>query len=225
MERLTMSRYVLKRDGREVDAGTERFTALINPAELKRNFSISYSRLGPFRGSKADPKLSAVGNETLSFAIVLDGTGAVAGYKASEDDVRAQLKRLRAVVYTEPGTADEIARVHLAWGSFNFRGRLETMAIACTLFAPDGLPLRAKVDLAFVRATSTKETELAAALSAPEGVSQTRDTAEGDTLSLLCEQIYGSPAYAADVARFNGLASLRDLKPGMALVFPPLAAP
>jgi nucleoid-associated protein YgaU len=44
----------------------------------------------------------------------------------------------------------------------------------------------------------------------------------GDTLPLLCCNIYGSSVYYLEVARVNGLAHFRDLAPGMQLLFPPL---
>jgi hypothetical protein len=39
---------------------------------------------------------------------------------------------------------------------------------------------------------------------------------------LLCNRIYGDPAYFVDVARYNGLDAFRRLEPGARLQFPPL---
>ena len=45
---------------------------------------------------------------------------------------------------------------------------------------------------------------------------------EGDTLPLLCHEIYGDAWYGPQVARFNHLADFRRLVPGTQLHFPPL---
>ena len=44
---------------------------------------------------------------------------------------------------------------------------------------------------------------------------------EGDTLPLLCREIYGAPAYYLRVAQVNGLDDFRILTPGQELFFPP----
>ena len=43
----------------------------------------------------------------------------------------------------------------------------------------------------------------------------------GDTLPLLCREIYGSPSHYLRVAQVNGLDDFRDLTAGQALIFPP----
>ena len=47
----------------------------------------------------------------------------------------------------------------------------------------------------------------------------------GDTLPLLCQQIYGSATHYLQVAAFNGLDDFRVLEPGRELLFPPFARP
>ncbi len=225
MEQLRMSRYSLLRDGTVVEEKMPPFTVMLNPSELKRGFSINYNKVSPFRSSAKDRKLSYVGNETLSFSLVIDGTGAVpAQSSGNTGDVTTQLKELHGVVYVAPGASAEISRVRIVWGKFGFHGRLETMSVNYVLFAPDGAALRAKVDLAFVSAQSTKEAELDAAVTTPGTDGRTVTTRQGDTLARLCELVYGDAAYVGEVARANSLGSLRTLKPGTELTFPPLAA-
>ena len=45
----------------------------------------------------------------------------------------------------------------------------------------------------------------------------------GDTLPLMCYDIYGASGYYLEVARINGLTAFRDLAIGSQVVFPPLA--
>ncbi len=219
MERLTMKRYTIDKDGKITNDNSLAFTVMLNPADLKRNCSISYSQNRALGSRQQEPKFSAVGKETLAFSIVIDATGAVPG---ATRDVSEQLRQLNDVVYRDISATKEISRVYLLWGTLSFHGRLESMATNYTLFTPNGIALRARVDLAFAGATSAKEAELVADRSAPD-MGQVVKVVQGDTLLTLCEKVYGDEAYYLDVARTNGLSNVREpLPPGRMLVFPPL---
>jgi nucleoid-associated protein YgaU len=45
---------------------------------------------------------------------------------------------------------------------------------------------------------------------------------EGDTLPSLCKKIYDNPNYYVEIAKINQLKSVRNLKVGQKLYFPPL---
>jgi hypothetical protein len=225
MERLTMKRYTIGKDGKiDVDDSLS-FTVMLNPADLKRSCSISYSQSKALGSLKQEPKFSSVGKETLSFSIVVDGTGAVPGPpNTTARDVATQLRQLNDVVYRDVEAKKEISRVYLLWGALSFHGRLETMSTNYTLFTPGGIALRAKVDLSFAGATSAKEAELVAERSTQD-TSTLVEVAQGDSLPLLCQKIYGDSSYYLEVARFNNLTNARGpLKPGSILMFPPLEA-
>ena len=57
--------------------------------------------------------------------------------------------------------------------------------------------------------------------SSPD-VTHVRTVREGDTLPLLCWEVYGSSTPYPRVAAFNRLGGFRDLVVGSQLVFPPL---
>ena len=223
MERLTMKRYVIDGEGKPVTDDSLSFTVMLNPADLKRSCSISYSQGKALGSHKQEPKFSSVGKETLAFSIVIDATGAVpAPANTAVRDVATQLRELNDVVYRDVAAKKEISRVYLLWGTMSFHGRLETMATNYTLFTPSGIALRAKVDLTFAGATSAKESELTAERSVQD-MSTVVEIRQGDTLPLLCQSIYGDDSYYMDVARFNGLTNVRGpLVPGAMLMFPPL---
>jgi nucleoid-associated protein YgaU len=125
------------------------------------------------------------------------------------------------VIYDYVGDKHEPSRVRVLWGTVIFFGRLQTLKTKYTLFKPSGDPLRATVGLAFVGTTSSTEAALMANRSSPD-LSHMVEVRQGDTLPLLCQRIYGDPAYYLDVARFNRLVDFRNLKPGGKLHFPPL---
>jgi LysM repeat protein len=223
MERLSMKRYTIDSTGKISIDDSLSFTVMLNPADLKRNCSISYSHDQAMGQKGHEPKFSAVGKETLAFSIVIDGTGAVpVELPGPVHDVATQLRKLNDVVYRDVAANKEISRVYLLWGKLSFHGRLESMATNYTLFTPSGIALRAKVDLAFAGATSAKEAELVADRSSPN-MSKVVEVRQGDTLALLSARVYGTPAYYLDVARANNLSDVRGpLKAGSTLVFPPL---
>lgn len=216
--KLKMMRYEVRRDGTTRLDPSAVFVALINPAEFKHSAGISYDEQKTQGEPGANPKFSAMDEERVDFSLVLDGTGAVPGPTVPVTMVLAQLKR---VVYDYIGTQHQPPHVQLVWGTTIFCGRLRSMSTQYTLFKPSGEPLRAKVDLGFVGATSAKAIKLTANLSSPD-LSHRVLVREGDTLPLLCDRIYGDPGYYVDVARFNRLTDFRRLEPGRQLHFPPL---
>jgi len=95
------------------------------------------------------------------------------------------------------------------------------MSIDYTLFKPNGSPLRAKLNLKFVKYMTNKEAvELAKNQSSD--ISHIKKIKTSDTLQSLCFEVYGDGNYCTDVAFLNNLTSFRNLKPGINLVFSPL---
>lgn len=222
--RLRMTRYTVETAGNEKLDESVQFSVMLNPSDVKHGFVIRYAREGAQGSSHKTPKFAATGDETLSFSIVIDATGAVPAAVQGDDPVpvETQLQALYRVVYTYDGEKHEPPHVRLLWGTLIFFGRLTTLSVNHSLFGPSGISLRAKVDLAFVGAMSKTEDNLRSNRSSPD-LSHLIVVRDGDTLPLLCQRVYGDPAYYPDVARLNGLTDIRRLAPGLQLHFPPLA--
>jgi hypothetical protein len=219
---LTITRVEVASDGALSIDRSKSFTAMLNPTDFKHQRAISYNMKKTLGQVGADTKFAAVNPDSVNFAILLDGTGAVPGVPGQAPlEVAQHIKNLNDVVYKYDGEDHEPNHVRVLWGTLILYGRLSSMSLNYTLFKPSGDPLRAKVDLAFVGFMSTKEAELAANRSSPD-ISHVVEIKAGDTLPLLCNRIYGDPAYYTDVARFNGLDDFRKLRPGSRLHFPPL---
>jgi len=97
---------------------------------------------------------------------------------------------------------------------------LKSASIAYKLFRPDGVPLRAVISASFSD-NSDDQTRVALAQDESADLTHRRIVKAGDTLPLLCHQIYGDPELYLQVARDNGLAQFRELAPGTALLFRP----
>jgi hypothetical protein len=201
---------------------------MLNPTSFSHDHSISYN--DGCKGTEAMGSLaprtefSAYSAETVSFDIIIDGTGAVppASLFGSTDDVTTQIDDLKNLVYRYDGDNHEPNVVNLAWGQFTFTGRLTNLKVQYTLFDSDGNALRAKVNLSFKSYMTSDEELKQAARSSPD-LTHIIDVKAGDTLPLLCYRIYKDSGYYLKVARFNNLTDFRQLKPGMRLQFPPLA--
>jgi hypothetical protein len=221
--RLKLTRcYVSSNGTRSVD-DSNAFTVMMNPPDFTYESSISYNTARTLGQVGSGKKFSGIDPTRVAFSILLDATGAIkpATTDAEGNDVVAQLKALRNVVYDYVGDKHEPGHVQLLWGTFIFYGRLESMSTKYVLFKPSGDPLRATVDVRFVGAMTKKEEQLISNRSSPDLTHRVMVKA-GDTLPLLCEAIYGDPSYYPDVARFNGLTGFRTLQPGSELRFPPL---
>jgi hypothetical protein len=205
-------------DGVVAMDNTKKFTVMLNPDEYSHTHAISYDQKKAFGDVGTVVRFNAVGNETVTFTIFLDGTGVVS---STAPDVKTQIQQLNSIVYSYNGNDHEPNHVRLLWGTFIFFGRLTSMSSDFTMFKPSGAPLRAKVKLTFSGFMSKEEQALTANRSSPD-LTHVVEIRAGDTLPLLCHRIYKDPSYYTDVARANNLVNFRDLKPGLRVHFPPL---
>lgn len=191
----------------------------INPESYSQSLAAQYS---PQREIAADGRKMVFSREkpvSLKLKLVFDGTGAVPG--ASRDPVQKQVHDLRRMGLMINGAAFEPNYLELSWGSLLFKGRLNGLDIDYTLFAPDGMPLRADVNATFLGSHDTSDRGNVRPSSSDLGELVT--VGPGETLPALCDRIYGDSRYYPEVAAANGLDGFRALKAGMELLFPPLA--
>ena len=110
----------------------------------------------------------------------------------------------------------------LRWGDLTFSGRLKSLDIKYTLFDESGDPLRAELGVSFVEDKSKKKIFREAGKNSPD-LTHVRVVKSGDTLPLLCKEIYGSSSHYLRVAMDNGLDDFRNLTPGQEIRFAPLS--
>jgi hypothetical protein len=204
----------------------DRFEVTINPESYVRHYAIAYNGTGrgpntPIGKAAASPEFSRAEAETVSFSLIIDGTGVVESARGKS--VTSEINRLRNLVYTYQGSEHEPSPVELNWGDElrAFRARLTQMSVDYTLFKPDGSPLRAKVKLAFVEALTPREVAVHADDQSPDMSHLVRVRA-GDTLPGLCQKILKDPDAYLEIARANDLDGFRTLEPNMILRFPPM---
>jgi nucleoid-associated protein YgaU len=194
------------------------YTVLVNPEKYSQTLQVTYDSNGAPGSKKTALKFTNMPPAELKFELVFDATGAIDG---SPTDLAAEIMNFQKVVYEYDGTIHEPRYLMLYWGKMKFGARLTSLAYNYTLFASNGAPLRAKVDVGFKNyenpATIVKEEDM----QSPDITHRVVITA-GDSLPLLCYQIYGDTKYYIDVARANRLVDFRRLRTGQTLTFPPL---
>ena len=209
----------------------QEYEVIVNP----ENYSISYETI--INGNDAQgsslPLLqyNQQSSQILSFKFLFDGTGvlkkgnmagvAVPGLPSKKPDVVKEIDDFKKAVYDFRSDNHQPPFVQLQWGPLLFNCVLTKMDISFKLFRPDGWPLRAEAQCTFRSAIDKNKMEEIKNKKSPD-LTHSVVVAEGDTLPLLCYRQYGDSKYYYEVARFNGLTDIKQLTPGIKLLFPPL---
>lgn len=163
----------------------------------------------------------------LNVRLVFDGTNV--GYFGIEllrhvPTVAERVKAFLQACYWVKSDIHEPPYLKLMWDKGvlgrGFDCRLGSVNITYTAFDRDGSPLRADLDAVFTEDLDPAKKLADERLSSPD-VSHRRVVKSGDTLPLLCCEIYGSARHYLRVAAVNELDDFRVLTPGQELVFPP----
>ena len=226
LEKLKIEAYT--DEERRTPADPPRMEAMFNPSSYKRKHSIAYASAGRqgINAAGRPARYSYTPPGSISFQLVLDGTG-VASYGAasllSTLSVRKEIEKFERLCLRMNGDIHEPNFLVVRWGDFTFPGRLKTLDITYKLLDQGGAPLRAELSVTFVEDRSEAAIQREAGKSSPD-LTHYRVVKNGDTLPLLCREIYGSSEHYLRVAADNGLDDFRDLVPGQRLRFAPLPA-
>ena len=197
-----------------------------NPASYKMQYANKYSceqalhKAGtPMRFSRSEPS-------TLSLTFLFDGTGvndfgAVHLLKGSLSSVKKKVEAFLEATTIPDGSVHEPPTVRLIWGDLDFRCKLTKVDINYKLFDGSGDPLRAELDATFKKHLTKEEWDKILNAQSPD-VTHFRVLKAGESLPMLCNQIYGHSKYYMDVAKANRIKNFRDIQPGTKIVFPPL---
>jgi len=193
--------------------------ALINP----ENYTLAYkvkTADGQGQGtSSAQAKFEYTMPEELTFEFLFDNTGIIDG-KPKSDGIFDDVDHFRRMLTEYQGSSHEPYHLKLVWGNLIFKGRAIELNIIYKLFNADGQPIRAVAETKFKGSIEEKKRAAQENKASPD-LRHQRTAKAGDTLPLLCYQIYGDPRHYLQVADFNGLDNFRVLTPGTTIVFPP----
>ena len=213
-----------KYDDEEYAVKTEDYyDLLINPDTYTHTYSIQYNDTTAPGRPKAQTKFARMGQETVSFKIMFDGTGVVPGTPpdGKSTSIKKTIDDFRNLCLKYNGQLHEPNFLQLTWGTLAFRCRLKGFNLKYLLFTPEGEPVRAEADVNFVGYTAPDEAAKEVKMGSAD-MSHLVTVKAGDTLPLLCYRIYGTSVLYPQVARINGLKGFRRIAPGTQLLFPPI---
>lgn len=198
------------------------FTMMVNPADYDEKKEIRYNKDEAMDGGNI-PTYQGYQDETLVLDFMIDATGVLtkAGDANFGKTIPELLADIEETVYKYVGDTHEPPYLKVEWGTLNFEGRLKSMDVKYVMFAPSGLPVRAKVNMTFLKYVDEATQQRQKSKSSPD-LSHLVTVKAGDTLPQLCRRIYKSAVYCTDIARINELDGFRRLEPGIQLLFPPL---
>lgn len=191
----------------------EGYKLKLNPESIKRNRAIVIEAGEAGDTGTQVNQYKTYGDETMDLDFYLDCTGAIKGMTASVD---GELEKLSQTIYDYSGDIHKPKYLFVEYGKFSFRCMMTAFNTEYLLFDKDGKALRAKVHLAL---KSVKQSTVQK--SSPD-MSHAFTIREGDSLPLLCKEVYGKMDYYLQVAEHNGLTNFRELEVGSTIELPPL---
>jgi hypothetical protein len=198
------------------------FVIPVNPETYSQSYKIESKQKATGGNEGSAPEYKFTSPETLKLDFTLDNTGTIEGNVLDGTSIPDQVKKLLDVVYKMQGESHRPGILQIQWGKFfTFDCILTSLDINYTLFKPNGEPLRAKVSASF---TQYKEPVKRAKQEDKRSPDLTRviKVGESDTLPLLSYKSYGDPVHYMHLAYVNRLTTIRKLRTGDELVFPPL---
>jgi nucleoid-associated protein YgaU len=201
---------------------------MLSPQNFKHNRSVEVQEKKV--GDTAGPvtQFQSYGSESVDMELVIDGTGfntktgggGSQGFEGKAQDVDSEVNKLTDIVYNYQGDIHKPYYLLVEWSTYVFRGQLKSFDVDYTLFDMDGVPLRAKIKLS-ITVHRDPASNGSAGRSSPD-MTHVKTVRVGDSLPLMCKEVYGKMNYYLQVAEHNGLTNFRELEIGENLEFPPL---
>lgn len=202
------------------------FEAMYNPTSFSQKYEITYGKNQGFNSTNAPVNYGRSKPRELNLKLVLDGTGVDEFGPFPPTPVSDRVKAFIDLTFRMNGDIHEPNYLVVEWGGKEdggliFSCRLSSVNVTYTSFDRKGAPLRAELDIVLVSDQDVKKRMKQENKSSPD-VSHVRIVTSGDTLPLLCKEVYGTSRYYLQLARVNKLDDVRNLTPGTELIFPPL---
>ena len=197
---------------------------MFNPEEYTVNRDINYAQAA-IPGLSAPVLQFVSGNmQTLEMELFLDtyeahrvGTRVL---NAAQDDVRGLARQVTDLMNIEPTTHAPPVLL-FTWASLSFTCVLARASQKFTMFLPDGVPVRARLQVTFNEYRSV-DMEAKEVKRETADYSKRYEVSEGETLSSIAARTYGDPRLWRVIALHNDLDRARALPPGLRLLLPSL---
>jgi hypothetical protein len=185
-----------------------------NPTEYQLQKSNNFAEI-PIPGLESPPIQFIRGSaEKLSLELLVDTSDTLKDVRKEYINDLQRLTKIEAKLHAPP-------IVRFSWDGESFVGVIESLNITYQLFTEQGVPLRAKLSLVLKEyrpaAVQIKEIKK----SSPN-VEKAYTVKRGDTLSSIAGAVYRDPTRWRAIASANSIQDPRELRPGTALLIPPL---
>lgn len=203
-----------------------KFVTPINPESFSKNYKVELDTRRGHGNQGTEANFKSTAPEELRLEFILDGTKTMEGYGGENKEfknkpVQDQLTDLLSCVYDMDGEIHRPRFLIVFWGSeIDFRCVLSNLDVNYTLFNPSGHPLRVKINATFLNYKAREERLAEERKNSPD-LTHYRKVNQDDRLDLMAYNIYNHSKYFLQVGKFNKLTSIRNIKPGKDLYFPP----
>ncbi|MDV7144032.1 hypothetical protein R3X27_15190 [Tropicimonas sp. TH_r6] len=202
------------------------FVAQFNPTELTDSYEVNFQNETKQGDSGEPAKQYYIKPRNFTFELMLDGSGVTSatGFPENLPSTPASVIGQIELFKLTTGYNGKIHRnpyLLLVWGPFFVTSVLESYSINYKIFNSIGLPVRAILSATFREHKDDVLGNLLDNRSSPD-VAHAHLTGEGDTLPNVVNEVYRDPGRYIDVARANGLNTVRALETGSEIVMPPV---
>lgn len=200
----------------------DEFTVLLNPGNYTLNYEVQFAENQTPGTSGHELKFDKIKPQKLDFEFLFDRTGAIVGAgDIGDEGVQKDVDKLREVALGYDGNIHRTRFLILSWGKLLFKCCLTSLSINYKLFRPDGVPLRATARAAFEEFREEEQRVREENNNSPD-LTHIRTIRQGDTLPLMCYNIYGDSDLYLQVAEVNEITNFRNLEIGQKVFFPPI---
>ena len=202
----------------------EQIDFLFNPAELTITKANDWKPNDKKGGNAPELRFQGGQSGTLALSITLDTTD-------TGKDVATHTNKLLDLLKVDPSLAGSDKQrnkarppwVEFHWGKLHsFKAVVDRLQVKFTYFAADGMPLRAKADLALKQYKDEAELPLQNPTSHTDTLHTVHRLGHGETLDRVAGQHYADSTRWRLIAEANNVINPLTLAPGTLLVIPEL---
>jgi hypothetical protein len=194
-------------------------TVQFNPENLKVSFTnqVQTPQGTGSSGDKPSKQFVGAGTTKLTLQIWFDVTGQLPQASTGTKDVRRLTQKVAYFITANEQTLVP-PKVRFLWGSFQFDGMMDALEESLEFFSPEGLPLRASLNLSLseqkivFQFADNKKNKGPGGRDVSPGATPLTQSQAGDTLANLADTA-GKTDWQS-IASANGIENPRLLAPG-----------
>jgi nucleoid-associated protein YgaU len=197
------------------------FRVMFNPKELTFSKSNTWNQSKTPKGSAPNIDFGGGGGMSLKVQLYFDTHGLDHAKPVTElTDAIHQLMLIDPKTEHIKNKKARPPYVQFHWGHVVFNGVIASYGQRLTLFTPEGVPVRAVVDLTLTQYKDSMVHKAQNPTSGGVGGERVWTVQQGDTLPWIAFKEYNNATAWRPIADANGLRDLRNLRPGSKLVIP-----